>query len=58
MAPRSVLAKFPQVDHHQASGKLAEVYDDIMGAGTSDRPAGRAGRGAGRGMGRGRLDGG
>lgn len=29
MTQRSVLAKFPQVDHHQASGKLAEVYDDI-----------------------------
>ncbi|HUN98739.1 MAG TPA: halocarboxylic acid dehydrogenase DehI family protein [Bradyrhizobium sp.] len=29
MAQRSVLAKFPQVDHHQASGQLAEVYEDI-----------------------------
>ena len=29
MSQRSVLAKFPQVDHHQASGDLAKVYDDI-----------------------------
>lgn len=29
MARRSVLAKFPQVDHHQASGKLGDVYEDI-----------------------------
>ena len=29
MAQPSVLAKFPQLDHHQVSGKLAEVYDDI-----------------------------
>ena len=29
MTQRSVLAKFPQVDHHQASGELAEVYEDI-----------------------------
>lgn len=29
MSRRSVLAKFPQVDHHQASGSLAEVYEDI-----------------------------
>nr|4N2X_A Chain A, DL-2-haloacid dehalogenase [Methylobacterium sp. CPA1]4N2X_B Chain B, DL-2-haloacid dehalogenase [Methylobacterium sp. CPA1]4N2X_D Chain D, DL-2-haloacid dehalogenase [Methylobacterium sp. CPA1]4N2X_E Chain E, DL-2-haloacid dehalogenase [Methylobacterium sp. CPA1]4N2X_F Chain F, DL-2-haloacid dehalogenase [Methylobacterium sp. CPA1]4N2X_G Chain G, DL-2-haloacid dehalogenase [Methylobacterium sp. CPA1]BAF64754.1 DL-2-haloacid dehalogenase [Methylobacterium sp. CPA1] len=29
MAHRSVLGSFPQVDHHQAKGQLAEVYDDI-----------------------------
>jgi hypothetical protein len=29
MTQHSVLAKFPQVDHHQASGELAEVYEDI-----------------------------
>ncbi|MBY0381610.1 MAG: halocarboxylic acid dehydrogenase DehI family protein [Xanthobacteraceae bacterium] len=29
MLDRPILAKFPQVDHHQASGKLAEVYEDI-----------------------------
>jgi len=29
MSRRSVLAKFPQVDYHQASGSLAEVYEDI-----------------------------
>jgi len=29
MSQRPVLQKFPQVDHHQASGKLAEVYEDI-----------------------------
>lgn len=29
MSQRSVIQKFPQVDHHQATGKLAEVYDDI-----------------------------
>ncbi len=29
MSRRSVLAKFPQVDHHQALGSLAEVYEDI-----------------------------
>jgi hypothetical protein len=29
MAQRPVLGKFPQVDHHQASGDLAKVYEDI-----------------------------
>jgi hypothetical protein len=29
MEQRSVLAKFPQVDHGQASGELAAVYEDI-----------------------------
>jgi hypothetical protein len=29
MSQRPVIQKFPQVDHHQATGKLAEVYDDI-----------------------------
>lgn len=29
MIERSVLAKFPQVDHHQVSGDLAEVFEDI-----------------------------
>lgn len=32
MTQRSVLTSFPQVDHHQASGKLGETYDDIHGA--------------------------
>lgn len=26
---RAVIQKFPQVDHHQATGELAEVYEDI-----------------------------
>lgn len=29
VSQRPILEKFPQVDHHQASGKLAELYDDI-----------------------------
>jgi hypothetical protein len=29
MSQRPVLQKFPQVDHHQASGQLAGVYEDI-----------------------------
>ena len=29
MSQRPVIQKFPQVDHHQATGKLAEVYEDI-----------------------------
>lgn len=29
MSVRPVLAKFPQVDHHQASGALGDVYEDI-----------------------------
>jgi len=29
MAQRSVLGKFPQVDHHQALGNLGDVYEDI-----------------------------
>lgn len=29
MATRSASAAFPQVDHHQASGELAAVYEDI-----------------------------
>jgi hypothetical protein len=29
MTERAVLQKFPQVDHHEVAGKLAEVYDDI-----------------------------
>lgn len=29
MAQTSVLQKFPQVDHHQASGPLRELYEDI-----------------------------
>jgi hypothetical protein len=29
MTQHSILARFPQVDHHQASGELAEMYEDI-----------------------------
>lgn len=29
MSQRPVLDKFPQVDHHQANGKLGEIYEDI-----------------------------
>jgi Halocarboxylic acid dehydrogenase DehI len=29
MSQRPILQKFPQVDHHEAPGKLAEVYEDI-----------------------------
>src|SRR5271163_3863086 len=29
LAKRSILAKFPQVDHHEASGNLGDIYDDI-----------------------------
>jgi len=29
MAKSSVVTKFPQVDHHQASGELKDVYEDI-----------------------------
>ncbi|MBB3148484.1 hypothetical protein FHS21_004932 [Phyllobacterium trifolii] len=29
MTQRPILAKFPQVDHHEASGELAAVYEDI-----------------------------
>jgi hypothetical protein len=29
MSQRTIIETFPQVDHHQASGALAELYDDI-----------------------------
>ncbi|HEY2000536.1 halocarboxylic acid dehydrogenase DehI family protein [Paraburkholderia sp.] len=29
MSKQAVLQKFPQVDHHQATGELASVYEDI-----------------------------
>lgn len=29
MSQRPILEKFPQVDHHQATGKLGEIYEDI-----------------------------
>jgi hypothetical protein len=29
MSHRPVIQKFPQVDHHEVTGNLVEVYDDI-----------------------------
>jgi hypothetical protein len=29
MAKRSILTKFPEVDHDQASGQIGDMYEDI-----------------------------